>query len=122
MIAHSFCGEKFGPAQRLHGATYVVDATFKRAQLDNDGMVVDIGLASKTLNEILQVFNYQNLDEMTAFEARNSTTEVIAKEIFDRLAQAISSGEFGEEARGVTAISVTLSESHVAWGRYEGSL
>ena len=122
MIAHSFRGEKFGPAQKLHGATYVVDATFKRAQLDNDGMVVDIGLASKTLNEILQVFNYQNLDEMTAFEARNSTTEVIAKEIFDRLAQAISSGEFGEEARGVTAISVTLSESHVAWGRYEGSL
>ena len=122
MIAHSFRGEKFGPAQRLHGATYVVDATFKRAQLDNDGMVVDIGLASKTLNEILEEFNYQNLDEMTAFEARNSTTEAIAKEIFDRLAQAISSGEFGKEARGVTAISVTLSESHVAWGRYEGSL
>jgi len=122
MIAHSFRGEKFGPAQKLHGATYVVDATFKRPQLDNDGMVVDIGLASKTLNEILEVFNYQNLDEMTAFEGRNSTTEVIAKEIFDRLAQAISSGEFGEEASGVTAISVTLSESHVAWGRYEGSL
>ena len=122
MIAHSFRGEKFGPAQKLHGATYVVDATFKRPQLDNDGMVVDIGLASKTLNEILEEFNYQNLDEMTAFEARNSTTEVIAKEIFDRLAQAISSGELGKEARGVTAISVTLSESHVAWGRYEGSL
>ena len=122
MIAHSFRGEKFGPAQNLHGATYVVDATFKRPQLDNDGMVVDIGLASKTLNEILEVFNYQNLDEMTAFEGRNSTTEVIAKEIFDRLAQAISSGEFGEEASGVTAITVTLSESHVAWGRYEGSL
>ena len=122
MIAHSFRGEKFGPAQNLHGATYVVDATFKRPQLDNDGMVVDIGLASKTLNEILEVFNYQNLDEMTAFEGRNSTTEVIAKEVFDRLAKAISSGEFGEEASGVTAITVTLSESHVAWGRYEGSL
>ena len=122
MIAHSFRGERFGPAQKLHGATYVVDATFERPQLDNDGMVVDIGLASKVLNEILELFNYRNLDEMKVFEARNSTTEAIAKEIFDRLAGAIGSGKFGEGASGVTSISVTLSESHIAWGRYEGRL
>ena len=120
MIAHSFRGESFGPAQRLHGATYVVDATFKRTVLDADGVVVDIGLASGRLAAVLADLNYRNLDDEPAFAAKNTTTEVLAREIFDRLVRAVHAGELGESARGVTAIRVTLRESHIAWGSYEG--
>lgn len=120
MIAHSFRGEEFGPAQRLHGATYVVDATFGRPELDAAGMVVDIGLASTHLKRVLADLNYRNLDEEPAFAGRNTTTEFLAREIFERLAAAVRAGELGDGARGVTSIAVTLHESHVAWGRYEG--
>ena len=122
MIAHSFRGEEFGPAQRLHGATYVVDATFGRPELDAAGMVVDIGLASTRLERVLADLNYRNLDEEPAFAGRNTTTEFLAREIFERLATAVRAGELGEGARGVASIGVTLHESHVAWGRYEGRL
>ena len=122
LIAHSFTGEAFGPAQRLHGATYVVDATFRRPELDADGVVVDIGLASEQLKAALADFNYRNLDEEPAFAGRNTSTEVLAREIFDRLVQAIRAGKLGEGARGVTTIRVQLSESHVAWGSYEGEV
>jgi len=120
MIAHSFRGEAFGPAQKLHGATYVVDATFARPELDADGMVVDIGRAGDVLKSLLAELNYRNLDEEPAFSGRNTTTEFLAREIFERLAAAIRAGDMGEGARGVTSIAVTLHESHVAWGRYEG--
>ncbi len=122
MIAHSFRGEEFGPAQRLHGATYVVDATFSRPELDAAGMVVDIGLAAARLQEVLADLNYRNLDEEPAFAGRNTTTELLAREIFERLADAVRAGKLGEGARGVASIAVTLRESHVAWGRYEGAL
>lgn len=122
MIAHSFDGEAFGPARRLHGATYVVDATFSRTELDADGMVVDIGRASAVLKTILGDLNYRNLDEEPAFAGRNTTTEFLAREIFGRLAAAIRAGELGPGAGGVASIAVTLHESHVAWGRYEGRL
>ena len=122
MIAHSFRGEVFGPAQRLHGATYVVDLELRRPQLDADGLVVDIGLASTALSEILGEFNYRNLDEMDAFSGRNTTTEFLARVVFDRMAQRISAGGLGETARGLTALRVTLHESHVAWASYEGKL
>ena len=122
MIAHSFRGAQFGPAQRLHGATYVVDATFARPDLDAGGIVVDIGLAAEVLKRILADFNYRNLDEDPAFAGGNSSTEVLAKAIFDRLATAVRAGDLGETAGGVTSITVTLHESHVAWGRYEGTL
>ena len=120
MIAHSFMGEAFGPAQKLHGATYVVDATFARPELDADGMVVDIGRAGDVLRTILAGLNYRNLDEEPAFAGRNTTTEFLAREIFERLVAAIRAGDLGEGAHGVTSIAVTLHESHVAWGRYEG--
>lgn len=120
MIAHSFRGEAFGPAQKLHGATYVVDATFARPELDADGMVVDIGRAGDVLKTILAELDYRNLDEEPAFAGRNTTTEFLAREIFERLAAAIRAGDLGEGAHGVTSIAVTLHESHVAWGRYEG--
>ena len=120
MIAHSFTGEAFGPAQKLHGATYIVDATFARPELDANGMVVDIGRAGTVLKAILARLNYRNLDDEPAFAGRNTTTEFLAREIFDRLAAAIRAGELGPEAGGVTSIAVTLHESHVAWGRYEG--
>ncbi len=122
MIAHSFRGEVFGPAQRMHGATYVVDATFRRPELDEDGLVVDIGLASEQLHAILDVMNYRNLDEMDEFEGRNTTTEFLAREIWERLVEALRGGHLGEGARGVTSIRVTLNESHVAWGAYEGAV
>lgn len=120
MIAHSFRGERFGPAQRLHGATYVVDATFSREALDVDGMVVDIGLAGRQLAGILADMNYRNLDEEPAFAGRNTTTEVLARAIFDRLAAAVRDGALGAHAREIASIRVTLRESHVAWGSYEG--
>jgi 6-pyruvoyl-tetrahydropterin synthase len=122
MIAHSFRGEVFGPAQRLHGATYVVDLELRRPELDGDGIVVDIGLAATALREALAPLNYRNLDQVPDFADRNSTTEVLARHIYDRLAAAIQAGELGPSARGITWLRVTLHESHVAWAAYEGPL
>ncbi|WP_019024709.1 MULTISPECIES: 6-carboxytetrahydropterin synthase [unclassified Thioalkalivibrio] len=121
MIAHSFSGETFGPAQNLHGATYVVDVTFRRAALDADGLVVDIGRASEVVRAILGELNYQNLDEREDFRGQNTTTEFLAHAIHQRVAQAIAQGELGESARGLDAVAVTLHESHVAWASYEGA-
>lgn len=117
MIAHSFRGEIFGPAQRLHGATYVVDLTFRRGELDDDGLVVDIGLAASLLKQVLEALDYRNLDEDPAFSGRNTTTEFMARVIFDRVAAATRTGALGAGGR-----SVTLHESHVAWASYEGAL
>ena len=122
MIAHSFTGEAFGPAQRLHGATYVVDLEFLRSELDENGMVVDIGLATEVLKATLASFNYRNLDEEPAFEGQNTTTEFLAHEIFERIAAAIARGELGSAARGVERVRVTLHESHVASASFEGPL
>ncbi len=120
MIAHSFDGEIFGPAQRLHGATYVVDVTFRRTELDPDGLVVDIGRASDVLRRILAEMNYRNLDTEPAFAGKNTTTEFLAREIWERIVGAVRAGELGEGARDLASVSVTLHESHVAWGSYEG--
>lgn len=122
MIAHSFNSEVFGPAQRCHGATYVVDVTFKRPELDHDDLVVDIGLAGSVLHEVLAEFNLTNLDEFEEFRGRNTTTEFMAHVIFERLANAVNGGRLGEAAKGLTAMTVTLHESHVAWASYEGAL
>lgn len=122
MIAHSLDGEVFGPARNLHGATYVVDATFFRSELDRNGIVVDIGAASQLLRAVLSDLNYRNLDEEPSLEGRNTTTEVLAREIFERLAAAIRRGDLGEDARGLDSIRVTLHESHVAWAGFEGPL
>ena len=122
MIAHSFRGEVFGPAQRLHGATYVVDATFRRADLDADGIVVDIGLAIQQLGAVLADLNYRNLDDEPAFAGVNTSTEFLAKVIADRLAEKVHVGELGEGARDLAGITVVLHESHVAWASYERSL
>jgi 6-pyruvoyl-tetrahydropterin synthase len=122
MIAHSFTGEAFGPAQRLHGATYVVDLEFLRSELDENGMVVDIGRATEVLKATLAGFNYRNLDEEPAFEGQNTTTEFLAHEIFERIAAAIARGELGSAARGVERVRVTLHESHVASASFEGPL
>lgn len=122
MIAHSLRGDVFGPAQRLHGATYVVDATFSRAELDSDDIVVDIGAATTTLRDVLSDINYRNLDDVPALAGRNSTTEVLARLIADRLADRVHSGGLGENARGLSTITVTLRESHVAWASYERPL
>ena len=115
MIAHSFRGEVFGPAQRLHGATFVVDATFRRATLDADGIVVDIGIAAEALGAVLGALNYRNLDDEADFAGTNTTTEVLAKVVADRLADRLG----GEE---LDALVVTLHESHVAWASYERPL
>jgi 6-pyruvoyl-tetrahydropterin synthase len=120
MIAHSFRGEAFGPAQRLHGATYVVDLAFRRAELDADGVVVDIGRATDVLRAVLAALNYRNLDEEPAFTGRNTTTEFLARVIFDRIVEAIGRGELGAGARAVERACVTLHESHVASASYEG--
>jgi 6-pyruvoyltetrahydropterin/6-carboxytetrahydropterin synthase len=122
MIAHSFRGETFGPAQRLHGATYVVDATFRRATLDADGLVVDIGRAGDVLRSILAALNYRNLDDEPAFAGENTTTEFLARAIHERIVRAVHAGELGEGARGLSSICVTLHESHVAWASYEAGL
>lgn len=122
MVAHSFRGEVFGPAQRLHGATFVVDATFRRPELDADGIVVDIGLATQQLGEVLGELNYRNLDDEPAFAGVNTSTEFLARVIADRLADRVHAGALGEGARGIAAIAVTLHESHVAWASYERSL
>jgi 6-pyruvoyl-tetrahydropterin synthase len=122
MVAHSFRGEVFGPAQRLHGATFVVDATFRRPGLDADNIVVDIGLATRELRAVLDVLNYRNLDDEPAFTGVNTSTEFLAKVIADRLAERVHAGGLGEGARGLAEISVTLRESHVAWASYERAL
>ncbi|MPZ83769.1 MAG: 6-carboxytetrahydropterin synthase [Actinophytocola sp.] len=119
MVAHSFTGEVFGPAQRLHGATFVVDATFARAELDADNIVVDIGLATGQLGEVLADLNYRNLDEVPEFAGINTSTEFLAKVVADRLADRVHAGSLGEGARGLATIGVTLRESHVAWASYE---
>ena len=119
MVAHSFRGEVFGPAQRLHGATYVVDATFARPTLDADGIVVDIGLATEQLGAVLADLNYRNLDDDPELAGRNTTTEVLAQVVADRLAERVHAGKLGEGARELAAITVTLHESHVAWASYE---
>jgi 6-pyruvoyl-tetrahydropterin synthase len=120
MIAHSFRGAIFGPAQRLHGATYVVDAEFRRAELDQDGVVVDIGKAATVLDAVLAEFRYQNLDQVPAFAGRNTSTEVLARAIFDRIVDAIAAGRLGASAKDIESIRVTLHESHIAWGSFEG--
>lgn len=122
MIAHSFTGEVFGPARRLHGATFVVDASFRRAELDADGLVVDIGRASQELNALLGELNYRNLDDDPAFAGRNTSTELLAQVIADRLAARIQDGALGDGGRGLAGIAVTLHESHIAWASYERSL
>ncbi|MBW7470094.1 6-carboxytetrahydropterin synthase [Marinobacter sp. M216] len=122
MIAHSFMGEIFGPAQKLHGATYVVDVSFERDQLDADNLVVDIGLASALLKEVLGEFNMQNLDQVGAFEGRNTTTEFMAGVVFERIADAIRAGRLGESGKGIVSLKVTLSESHIAWASYHGAI
>lgn len=120
MIAHSFEGEVFGPAQRLHGATFVVDAAFFTRELDVAGLVVDIGKATAILREVLEPLNYRNLDEVVQFKAQNTTTEFIAKHVFDRLAERAKKDELGRVAKDIAMIRVTLSESHVARAWYEG--
>jgi 6-pyruvoyl-tetrahydropterin synthase len=122
MIAHSFRGEVFGPAQRLHGATFVVDATFRRAELDADNIVVDIGLATQELGAVLADLNYRNLDDEPAFAGINTSTEFLARTIADRLADKVHAGALGEGARGLAGITVSLHESHVAWASYEHPL
>jgi 6-pyruvoyl-tetrahydropterin synthase len=122
MIAHSFHGEAFGPAQRLHGATYVVDATFRRARLDADDVVVDIGRASEELKSVLAELTYRNLDDEPAFAGRNTTTEALAQVVADRLADRVQAGALGDAARELDRLVVTLHESHVAWASYERPL
>jgi 6-pyruvoyl-tetrahydropterin synthase len=122
MIAHSFRGDVFGPAQQLHGATYLVDVEFKREQLDPDGIVVDIGRAGQALHAILADLNFRNLDDHGAFKGKNTTTEFLAFAIFERMAAEIGAGALGHNAADLTALRVTLHESHVAWAAYEGAL
>jgi 6-pyruvoyl-tetrahydropterin synthase len=122
MIAHSFRGEVFGPAQRLHGATFLVDATFRREQLDEDNIVVDIGLATKELGAVTAELNYRNLDDDPEFAGVNTSTEFLAKVIADRLAERVHKGALGEGAKGLAGITVTLHESHIAWASYERGL
>ena len=122
MVAHSFTGPVFGPAQRLHGATYVVDAEFRRRELDPDGIVVDIGLATDALNRLLGELNFRNLDDIPDFKGRNTTTEFLARFVFDGLAAAIERGEIGRGASEIASIRVTLHESHVASAAYESTL
>ncbi|RSN43033.1 hypothetical protein DMC64_26475 [Amycolatopsis sp. WAC 04197] len=122
MVAHSFRGEVFGPAQRLHGATFLVDATFRRSELDADNIVVDIGKATEELKEALADLNYRNLDDVPEFAGINTSTEFLAKVIADRLADRVHSGALGEGARGLEGLTVSLHESHVAWASYERAL
>jgi 6-pyruvoyltetrahydropterin/6-carboxytetrahydropterin synthase len=122
MIAHSFSGAVFGAAQRMHGATYVVDVEFRRRDLDRDGIVVDIGLAGAALREVLAALNYRNLDEEPDFKGHNTTTEVLAKTVFDRMAARIREGGLGASAQAIGSLRVTLHESHIAWAAFEGEL
>lgn len=122
MIAHSFRGEVFGPAQQLHGATYVVDVEFRRRQLDRDGLVVDIGRAAEALHAVLAALNYRDLDGEAEFAGRNTTTEFLARVVFDRMQRCIREGRLGPTAADLAGMRVTLHESHVAWACYEGEL
>lgn len=122
MIAHSFRGEIFGPARKLHGATYVVDVGFERQELDDDDLVVDIGLASEVLKSVLAEVNMVNLDELPQFQGRNTTTEFMARWVYDRMAAAIGEGRLGPGGQGLSGLKVTLSESHIAWASYHGQL
>ena len=122
MIAHSLRGETFGPAQHLHGATYVVDATFRRGALDDDNIVVDIGRASEQLHAVLAELSYRNLDEEPEFADMNTSTEALARVIADRLAERIHAGALGDGARELDGLIVTLRESHIAWASYERPL
>lgn len=122
MIAHSLSGEVFGRAQRLHGATYVVDLELHRKELDSDGLVVDIGRLSQTLRAVLDELDYRNLDEEPAFAGRNTTTEFLARTVFDRVAERIHAGDLGASAIGLGSMRVMLRESHVAWAAYQGDL
>jgi 6-pyruvoyl-tetrahydropterin synthase len=122
MIAHSLHGEVFGPAQRLHGATYVIDATFRRAELDADGIVVDIGRAAEQLRAVLAGLGYRNLDEEPSLAGMNTTTEQLARLIADRLAERVHAGGLGDGGRELDGLAVTLHESHVAWASYERAL
>jgi 6-pyruvoyl-tetrahydropterin synthase len=122
MVAHSLPGEVFGPAQRLHGATFVVDATFSREALDADNIVVDIGRATDELRAVLGELTYRNLDDVDSLAGVVTTTEVLARHVADRLAERVHAGALGEGARGLAGIAVTLHESHVAWAGYERAL
>jgi 6-pyruvoyltetrahydropterin/6-carboxytetrahydropterin synthase len=120
MVAHSLKGAVFGPAQRLHGATFVVDLTLTRKDLDEHGIVADIGLVSKVLKEVLAPLDYRNLDELPEFQSQNSTTEVLAREIARRVRERIAAGALGDAApRALQSLRVTLTESHLAWASYE---
>ena len=120
MIAHSFKGEVFGPAQKLHGATYVVDVEFRSTALDDNGIVVDIGLATETVHKILGELNYKNLDDDPSLKGKNTTTEVLARTVFDRIVAAIGRGDLGKSGKAIETMRVTLNESHVASASYEG--
>jgi len=122
MIAHSFRGEVFGPAQRLHGATYVVDATFRREALDANNIVVDIGRAAEELHEVVSALSYRNLDDEAEFASMNTSTEALAQVVADRLADRVHAGAFGDAGRGLAGITVSLHESHIAWASYERTL
>jgi 6-pyruvoyl-tetrahydropterin synthase len=122
MVAHSFHGEVFGPAQRLHGATFVVDATFQRADLDAENIVVDIGRAAEELHAVLAELTYRNLDDEPAFAGINTSTEALAQVVADRLAERVHAGALGEAARGLDGLIVTLHESHIAWASYQRPL
>src|ERR1700733_3749537 len=122
MIAHSFRGEAFGPAQRLHGATYIVDATFRRAQLDGDNIVVDIGAAAEELHAVRAELTYRNLDDEPIFAGTNTSTEALARVVADRLADRVHAGALGDAARDLDGLAVTLRESHIAWASYERPL
>ena len=122
MIAHSLRGAVFGPAQRLHGATYVVDATFRRASLDADGIVVDIGRAAEALRAVVAELGYRNLDDVADFAGMNTTTEALARVVADRLADRARAGALGDGGRELDGLVVTLHESHVAWASYERPL
>ena len=122
MIAHSLPGEAFGPAQKLHGATYVIDVAFARETLDSNDIVVDIGLATDVIKQVLHQINFANLDEHAAFKGRRSTTEAVAKWVFDQMVAAIKAGRLGAEASGIAQVKVTLHESHVARASFEGTV
>jgi 6-pyruvoyl-tetrahydropterin synthase len=122
MIAHSLRGEVFGPAQRLHGATYIVDATFRRAALDPDNIVVDIGRAAEELHDVVSELTYRNLDDEAALAGMNTSTEALARVVADRLAERVHAGGLGDSARGLDGVLVTLHESHIAWASYERPL
>jgi 6-pyruvoyl-tetrahydropterin synthase len=122
MIAHSFRGDLFGPARALHGATFVVDVAFFRDELTEDGVVVDIGRAHEALKQTLAPFNYKNLDDLPEFASRNTTTEFLARHIFDAMAEAARTGRLGPGSNGISRIRVTLHESHVARAWYEAEV